>query len=305
MSRKESDDTVAGVLIINKHQGVTSHKIVQIIRKLYNTRRVGHTGTLDPMATGVLPVLIGRAVKASDFLTAEDKEYSAEMTLGITTDTEDITGAVLTESDEIPSPDEVIKVCQSFLGETEQIPPMYSALKIGGQKLVDIAREGGMVERAPRKIRIDKIECEKISPKVYRLRVRCSKGTYIRTLCADIGKKLGCGAVMSSLERTHSANFTLDASHTIEELENMTPEERAALVIPTESLFADLPAVNVNDFYTKLIKGGTELYQKKLRTSFEDGTLVRLRHNNSFIALGKVTEFPDGSAVKPVKLFEL
>ena len=305
MSRKDSEDTVAGVLIINKHQGVTSHKIVQIIRKLYNTRRVGHTGTLDPMATGVLPVLIGRAVKASDFLTAEDKEYSAEMTLGITTDTEDITGTVLAESDEIPSPDEVIRVCQSFLGETEQIPPMYSALKIGGQKLVDIAREGGTVERAPRKIRIENIECEKITPKVYRLRVSCSKGTYIRTLCADIGKKLGCGAVMSSLERTRSASFTLEASHTIEELENLSQEERAALVIPTESLFADLPAVNINDFYTKLIKGGTELYQKKLRTSFEDGALVRLRHNNRFIALGKVTEFPDGSAVKPVKLFEL
>ena len=305
MSRKDSEDTVAGVLIINKHQGVTSHKIVQLIRKLYNTRRVGHTGTLDPMATGVLPVLIGRAVKASDFLTAEDKEYSAEMTLGLETDTEDITGTVLAESDEIPSPDEVIRVCQSFLGETEQIPPMYSALKIGGQKLVDIAREGGMVERAPRKIRIENIECEKITPKVYRLRVSCSKGTYIRTLCADIGKKLGCGAVMSSLERTRSASFTLEASHTIEELENLSQEERAALVIPTESLFADLPAVNINDFYTKLIKGGTELYQKKLRTSFEDGALVRLRHNNCFIALGKVTEFPDGSAVKPVKLFEL
>ena len=305
MSRKDSEDTVAGVLIINKHQGVTSHKIVQIIRKLYNTRRVGHTGTLDPMATGVLPVLIGRAVKASDFLTAEDKEYSAEMTLGLETDTEDITGTVLAESDEIPSPDEVIRVCQSFLGETEQIPPMYSALKIGGQKLVDIAREGGTVERAPRKIRIENIECEKITPKVYRLRVSCSKGTYIRTLCADIGKKLGCGAVMSSLERTRSASFTLEASHTIEELENLSQEERAALVIPTESLFADLPAVNINDFYTKLIKGGTELYQKKLRTSFEDGALVRLRHNNRFIALGKVTEFPDGSAVKPVKLFEL
>ena len=305
MSRKDSEDTVAGVLIINKHQGVTSHKIVQIIRKLYNTRRVGHTGTLDPMATGVLPVLIGRAVKASDFLTAVDKEFSAEMTLGLESDTEDITGTVLAESDEIPSPDEVIRVCQSFLGETEQIPPMYSALKIGGQKLVDIAREGGTVERAPRKIRIENIECEKITPKVYRLRVYCSKGTYIRTLCADIGKKLGCGAVMSSLERTRSASFTLEASHTIEELENLSQEERAALVIPTESLFADLPAVNINDFYTKLIKGGTELYQKKLRTSFEDGALVRLRHNNCFIALGKVTEFPDGSAVKPVKLFEL
>ena len=305
MSRKDSEDTVAGVLIINKHQGVTSHKIVQIIRKLYNTRRVGHTGTLDPMATGVLPVLIGRAVKASDFLTAEDKEYSAEMTLGLETDTEDITGTVLAESDEIPSPDEVIRVCQSFLGETEQIPPMYSALKIGGQKLVDIAREGGTVERAPRKIRIENIECEIITPKVYRLRVSCSKGTYIRTLCADIGKKLGCGAVMSSLERTRSASFTLEASHTIEELESLSQEERAVLVIPTESLFADLPAVNINDFYTKLIKGGTELYQKKLRTSFEDGALVRLRHNNCFIALGKVTEFPDGSAVKPVKLFEL
>lgn len=305
MSRKDSEDKVSGVLIINKHKGVTSHRIVQIVRRLYNTRRVGHTGTLDPMATGVLPVLIGRAVKASDFLTAEDKEYTAEMTLGITTDTEDITGTVLTKSDDIPSPDRVFEVSKMFLGELRQIPPMYSALKIGGQKLVDIAREGGTVEREPREIRIDKIECEMLSQRVYRLCIKCSKGTYIRTLCADIGKELGCGAVMSSLERTRTADFTLENSHTTEELENMTQEEREALVIPTESLFSALPFVEINDFYTKLVKGGTELYQNKLHTALAEGTLVRFRHDGRFIALGKVTQFPAGSAIKPVKLFEL
>ena len=297
--------TVTGVLVINKHEGVTSHKIVSILRKLYDMPKVGHTGTLDPMATGVLPVLLGRAVKAADFLITEDKEYVAEMTLGVTTDTEDATGEVLSRSDDIPPCARVLEVCKSLVGEILQTPPMYSAIKIDGRKLCDMAREGEVVERAPRKVTVYSLDAEMISDRTYRLRIVCSKGTYIRTLCSDIGKALGCGAIMSSLCRTRSGPFTLEGSHTVEELSGMTFEERLSLPMPTESLFEELPEIEVNDFYAKLIKGGTELYQKKLGTSFPDGTSVRLKNNGEFIALGEAAEFEKGSAIKPVKLFVL
>lgn len=305
MSRKDKIDIATGVIIINKHEGVTSHRIVQIMRRLFDTPRVGHTGTLDPMATGVLPILVGRAVKASDFLVAEDKEYVAEMTLGITTDTDDITGEILSKSENIPDECAVREAINSFIGEITQIPPMYSAIKVGGRKLVDLAREGITVERKTRNVTINSIETEKISEKVYKMRVSCSKGTYIRTLCKDIGDKLGCGAVMSALKRTKSGSFTIEKSYTIDELEALTMEERAALVMPTEELFAECPAINVNDFYAKLIRGGTELYQNKLNTSYDIGQFVRIKHNNMFIALGQVADFDGKTAVRPVKLFVL
>lgn len=305
MSRKDKTDIATGVIIINKHEGVTSHRIVQIMRKLFDTPRVGHTGTLDPLATGVLPILIGRAVKASDFLVSEDKEYIAEMTLGMRSDTDDITGEILKITEDIPSENEVIKVIESFIGNIEQIPPMYSAIKVGGKKLVDLAREGITVERKSRNVTVNSIKAEKISEKVYKMTVSCSKGTYIRTLCHDIGEKLGCGAVMSALKRTRSGNFYIKDSYKLEELENMTIEERASLVKPTKELFLQYPKIDVNDFYAKLIRGGTELYQKKLGTDIETGSLVRIDHNGEFIALGKVCEFAEGSAVRPIKLFVL
>jgi len=305
MGRKDKIDIATGVIIINKHEGVTSHRIVQILRRLFDTPRVGHTGTLDPLATGVLPILIGRAVKASDFLVAEDKEYVAEMTLGLRTDTDDITGEILEECSKIPTKEEVFEAVNSFIGDIEQIPPMYSAIKVGGRKLVDLAREGITVERKSRNVTIHSIKTEQISERVYKLCVSCTKGTYIRTLCHDIGEKLSCGAVMSALERIRSGSFTLEGAHTIEELEALTIEERAALVKPTEELFGDCPEICVNDFYAKLIRGGTELYQKKLGTSIENGQYVRIKHNGTFIALGQVDEFESGSAVRPVKLFVL
>ena len=305
MGRKDKIDIATGVIVINKHEGVTSHRIVQIMRKFFDTPRIGHTGTLDPMATGVLPILVGRAVKASDFLVAEDKEYIAEMTLGVRTDTDDITGEILEKCDEIPSEDKVFESISSFIGEIEQIPPMYSAIKVGGVKLVDLAREGITIERKSRNVKINSIESEKISENVYKMRISCSKGTYIRTLCHDIGEKLGCGAAMSALERTKSGSFTIENSYTIEDLEKLTIEERAKLVMPTEELFMDCPAIDVNDFYAKLIRGGTELYQKKLGTCYAIGQFVRIKHNNVFIALGQIDEYEAGSAVRPVKLFVL
>ena len=303
MTRK--NDIISGVLIVNKHSGVTSHRIISSVRKLYDTQRVGHTGTLDPMATGVLPVLLGRAAKASDYLMMHDKEYVCEMKLGITTDTEDITGQVIETSCEIPDEERVYEACRSFVGKISQIPPMYSALKVDGRKLVDMARAGESIEREPREVEIFSLYCKKISRDTYSMKVECSKGTYIRTLCSDIGKQLGCGAVMSSLVRTRTGQFKIEDSVTIEELDNMTPEERLALLKPTEILFEDYPEINVNDFYAKLVRGGTELYQKKLKTSFPDGSAVRIKQRGVFIALGRVRDTEKGSAVFPEKLFVL
>ena len=189
MKRRDKPDIVSGVIIIDKHEGVTSHRIVQILRKLYDTPRVGHTGTLDPLATGVLPVLVGRAVKASEFLLSNDKEYEAILQLGTTTDTQDITGEILSKTDKIPDESAVRSVISTFIGDIMQMPPMYSAIKVGGIKLVDAARQGEIIERESRPIHIDSIDAEKLTDKTYKLKVACSKGTYIRTLCADIGEK--------------------------------------------------------------------------------------------------------------------
>lgn len=306
MKRRDKPDIVSGVIIIDKHEGVTSHRIVQILRKLYDTPRVGHTGTLDPLATGVLPVLVGRAVKASEFLLSNDKEYEAILQLGMTTDTQDITGEVLSETDNIPDENIVRSVISAFIGDTMQMPPMYSAIKVGGVKLVDAARQGETIERESRPIHIDSIDVEKLTDKTYKLNVACSKGTYIRTLCADIGDKLGCGGVMAALRRTRSGLYDLTHAHTIEELEAATIEERIAMVRPCESLFADCPSIHVNDFQAKLIRGGTELYQWKLKTDFQLGTHVRIYQNDTFFALGEVREYPEkGSAIKAIRLFVL
>ena len=302
---KSNPAKVSGVLIINKHEGVTSHNIISSCRKLYDTRQVGHTGTLDPMATGVLPVLIGRAVKASDYLMMHDKEYIAEMRLGLTTDTEDITGEILTECGNIPPEEKVLAACASFVGKIMQIPPMYSAIKVGGRKLVDIAREGGEVEREAREVEIYSLEAEKISDDTYRMKVCCSKGTYIRTLCADIGKKLGCGAVMSSLVRTRTGDFTLDDAVTVDELDNMTFEERLALPKPVESLFTSLGCVNVADYYAKLVRGGANIFQKKVKADVGDGELVRIRNRGVFIALGRGDTVDGVKVIRPEKLFVL
>ena len=225
-----------GILLVHKPAGITSFDVVARIRRLYGTKKVGHTGTLDPMATGLLGVLVGRAVKASEFLTEKDKEYIAGLRLGLTTDTEDTTGKTLTESDDIPPKETVLETAKTFVGDIMQVPPLYSALKVNGQKLVDLARQGITVEREARPITIYALDIDG-DGKDYTMRVACSKGTYIRTLCADIGAKLGCGGAMSSLIRTKAGIFDLENAYTLEALEAMTPEERYAKLLPTELLF--------------------------------------------------------------------
>ena len=305
-----------GVLILDKPAGITSFDCVAKIRRLYHTKKVGHTGTLDPMATGVLPILLGRAAKAAEYLTAEDKRYTATLRLGMTTDSEDTSGAVLSTCDDIPDEDAVRAAVLSFLGESEQVPPMYSALKVNGQKLCDLARQGITVERKPRPITISAISCkkqdrscDKHDSRTYTLDVSCSKGTYIRTLCADIGKKLACGGCMASLRRTQSGNFTLAGAYTLDALEAMTDDERLALLCPTERLFADLDNIVLPSFYERLCDNGQEIYLAKLyRGRIPDGFAIgqKLRitgENKGFFALGEVVMKDNSLAVRAVKKF--
>lgn len=296
-----------GVILVNKHKGVTSHDIVFKIRKLYGTKKVGHTGTLDPLATGVLPILIGRGAKAAEYLLAENKEYRAQITLGLTTDTEDITGKILTKSDTLPTKTEFFEAITHFVGKIKQIPPMYSALKVDGQKLCDLAREGKTVERQAREIEIFNITPSVVDEQngIYELLVSCSKGTYIRTLCADIGAYLGCGAVMSELERTQSGDFRIEDTKSISEIEQMEMAQREELILPIESLFTSAPEVVLPDFYAKLCRSGCEIYQHKIKTSYKEGNFIRLSDKNGFFALGQVKAYPDGTAIKALKLFVL
>lgn len=303
----------SGVLPLYKPAGKTSHDMVGAARRLYHTRRVGHTGTLDPMATGVLVLLIGRAAKAAEYLTAGKKAYRAVLRLGLTTDTEDVTGKTLSSCAEIPPAERVIETARRFTGEIMQTPPMYSALKVNGQKLVNLARRGVEVERTPRPVTIYALSCAPLdgasidgAPTDYALDVVCSAGTYIRTLCADIGKALGCGGAMAALERTETGGFSLADTVTSERLEGMDEAERVAILRPVEALFTDLTAVLLPAFFEKLARSGCEIYQKKIGACFDAGTRVRLCDaGGRFFALGEVREFADGTAIKPIKLFDI
>ena len=293
---------LSGVVILNKQEGMTSQTAVRRLARIFGVEKAGHTGTLDPMATGVLPVLIGRAVKASEYLTEGDKHYIATLRLGLTTDTEDITGTTLRVSDRLPDETEVLAALQAFRGEILQTPPMYSALKVGGHKLMDLARRGVTVEREPRPITVHRLTAEKLSESDYRLDVVCSKGTYIRTLCADIGAALGVGGVMASLCRAEAAGFPLSACHTLAAYEAMTEEERDAAVIPTEALFTCLPALYFPPFFARLAENGQRVDEKKLGASYPEKTRLRLVDDAGFFALGEIT--PEGS-VRVLKLFRL
>lgn len=294
-----------GLIIINKGEGLTSQSVVNRVKRLLGVAKAGHTGTLDPMATGVLPVLIGRGVKASEYMLSSDKHYIATLLLGVTTDTEDVTGEVLTECDRVPDEGEVLSAVDSFLGAYDQTPPMYSALKVGGKKLCDLAREGIEIDREPRRVEIFNIKAEKINDREYTLDVTCSKGTYIRTLCADIGARLGVGGTMKTLSRASAAGFTLDDAVTLEQLEAMSPEEREAQVLPTERIFEKYPAVTLEPFFERLASCGVEIYLRKIGYSAEPGQRVRICGKDGFFALGEVREFDGGLAIKPIKQFEI
>lgn len=267
-----------GILIVNKERDYTSNDVVARLRGICRQKKIGHTGTLDPNAEGVLPVCLGNATKLCDMLTDRSKEYVAEMTFGITTDTQDIWGKVLTDSGdtwrEIPMA-EIEKAVFSFRGKQLQIPPMYSALKVNGKRLYELARAGMEVERRPREIEIEEIEIMSSAGSAEKkthqaasflenprlcIRVVCSKGTYIRTLCQDIGEKLGCGAAMSSLVRTRVGGFLLGNAHTLSEIEKIRDAEgMGRILIPVDGCFQEYPALKVLQAGEKFLKNGNEL----------------------------------------------
>lgn len=316
----------SGILLLAKPSGITSHDAVNQIRKLYATKQVGHTGTLDPMATGLLTVLIGRAVKASDYAMAARKRYRATLRLGITTDTEDTTGTILTQADTLPSAEQVAEVIPAFVGDLLQIPPMVSAIKVGGKKLCDLARQGVEIPREARPITIYSLTAEPIEPEngTYRLDVVCSKGTYIRTLCADIGRRLGCGGAMASLCRTENGGHSLCEAHTLTELAEMSPGQRYDCLHPIEELFADYPRICLPAFYARLSHDGNPIYLEKLPVGaitaaqkqgkesegippsmLSEGTLVRLYDGEGFFALGRIARSPSGITARMEKMFRL
>ena len=293
-----------GVIIIKKEEGMSSARVVGAVKRLLGADKAGHTGTLDPMATGVLPILVNRGVKASEFMLTSDKHYIATLKLGITTDTEDISGEVLTRCQEIPAKNEVIAAALSFVGPYMQTPPMYSALKRGGKKLCDLARAGIEVEREAREVKIHSIRCTPTDrADEYTLEVKCSKGTYIRTLCADIGKALGCGGCMATLCRAEASGFALSDAHTLSEIELLSPEERLSLVLPLERIFEKYDKITLQPFFARLARSGLEIYLKKIGKELSLGTRLALFDDGGFFALAEVREFPDGPAIKPIRQF--
>ncbi len=263
-----------GIININKPKGFTSHDVVAKLRGILKTKKIGHTGTLDPDAVGVLPVCVGCGTKVADMLTATEKEYLAEVTLGSKTDTQDASGTVIAAAEVKICEEDILRVTKEFVGEREQIPPMYSAIKQDGKKLYELARAGIEVERKPRPITIYEIEVLDIdlSSKKFSIRVACSKGTYIRTLCQDIGDALGCYAHMSALTRTQSGQFYLADSITLEEVERRAGEKDYSFLKPVDSVFHDLKPLYLSERKAQLVCNGVQVRTPGL----QEGTSYRV-----------------------------
>lgn len=272
-----------GIVIVDKPQEWTSQDVTARLRRVFNTRRIGHGGTLDPMATGVLPVFVGRATRGVEFFEHAQKAYEAVLRLGLTTDTEDIFGKELERRDvQIPERD-FLEVLSHFRGKIMQIPPMYSALKINGQKLCDLARKGKEVERQPREIEIYELECLEFGGDTAHLRIRCSKGTYIRTLCKDIGEALGCGGCMESLRRIQAGEYTIEEAVPLQELlDSENPEKYLRGV---DTMFRKEPAVTLTPKQESRVRNGNSF-----STNLESGTYRSYGQSGEFLALSRVED---------------
>lgn len=294
-----------GIINIYKEAGFTSHDVVAKMRGICKQKKIGHTGTLDPEATGVLPVCLGSGTKLCDMLTDKDKEYVAELLLGVSTDTQDVTGQVLCEKPVEVTEEQVREAVLSFQGDYMQVPPMYSALKVNGKKLYELAREGKEVERAARPVVIHEIEILEMNLPVVKMRVACSKGTYIRTLCADIGEKLGCGGTMKSLLRTKVGGFGLEKAVTLAQLEQIRDENRIEeILFPVESAFDNCPSLHVKEEFRKLLDNGNSIYPSQTveKKTYTSGEWVKLyRADESFV--GVYAFDSERKWYKPVKMF--
>ena len=281
-----------GIVIVDKPADWTSQDVTAKLRGVFQTRRVGHGGTLDPMATGVLPVFVGRATRGVEFFEHADKVYEATLRLGITTDTEDITGTILEEKPVCVTETQVLSVLEQFKGEIQQIPPMYSAIKMNGQKLVDLARKGKEVERKPRTITIFALDFLGMTGNDVRLRVHCSKGTYIRTLCKDIGETLGCGGCMAALRRTSAGNYTEAEAIPLSKLVDC--ENPEAFLRSVDTLFAEHPAVTLTEKQALRTRNGNSF-----SIDLADGTYRAYDEAGEFLMLAKV----DGGIMSTIKSF--
>ena len=270
-----------GIVIIDKPAGWTSQDVVSKLRGALHTKRIGHGGTLDPMATGVLPVFVGRATRGVEFFEHAEKTYETTLRLGLTTDTEDISGTVLTEQDAFVTGDQLEQVLQQFRGEILQVPPMYSALKINGKKLYELARAGKEVERQPRPVTIHELTLLGMEADGIHLRVRCSKGTYIRTLCKDIGQALGCGGCMAALRRVQAGEYTAEEAVTLEQLLNA--EDKEQFLRSVDSMFRNYPAVSLTEKQEMRCRNGTSF-----TLGIADGTYRAYSQSGEFLALSKV-----------------
>lgn len=284
-----------GIIIVNKPMDFTSFDAVAVTRKASKQKKIGHCGTLDPNATGVLPVLLGAATKAQDILPNHDKEYVAELKFGIETDTLDIWGEVIKEEQSNVTKEQFEEILKNFRGEIMQVPPMYSALKKDGQRLYDLARQGIEVKREARPVTVYSLTAEDFSEEnqTAKIRVSCSKGTYIRSLIDDIGKALGTFAVMTALQRTSACGFTLENAITIEELKSLTPEEIKAGLLPIERLFDSYREVTVSPAQATRFKNGGALGLERLRSlpkDSTDGEIFRVKHEDKFLGLGIIKE---------------
>ena len=272
-----------GILIVDKPAGWTSQDVAAKLRGVFHEKRVGHGGTLDPMATGVLPIFIGRATRAVPFFEHADKVYEAGLRLGLVTDTQDVTGRTL-ETHEVDITQERLEAAlDNFRGEIAQIPPMYSAIKVNGQKLYALARQGKAVERAPRPVTIFALDLLGGAGADWRLRVHCSKGTYVRTLCHDIGAALGCGGCLSALRRTRAGAYDVTRSHTMAEI--LAADDPEALLLPTDSLFSDRPALTVAAPAERKLRNGAALHTPKL----QPGEYRVYSGTGEFLLLAKVS----------------
>ena len=270
-----------GIVIVDKPQGWTSQDVTARLRRVFSTRRIGHGGTLDPMATGVLPVFVGRATRGVEFFEHAEKTYETVLRLGLTTDTEDVTGETLTTAVPSFTEERLQEVLESFRGEIMQIPPMYSALKVGGQKLCDLARKGRTVERQPRPITIHELTLLDRTEETLRLRVRCSKGTYIRTLCKDIGEALGCGGCMQELRRVTAGEYTIEEAVPLQEL--LDAQQPEAYLRHVDTMFRNFPAVTLTENQEKRCRNGNSFSMK-----LPDGTYRAYGKDGSFLMLAKM-----------------
>ena len=281
-----------GIVIVDKPQEWTSQDVTARLRRVFNTRRIGHGGTLDPMATGVLPVFVGRATRGVEFFEHAEKAYETVLRLGRTTDTEDVFGNTLEEREVHISETEFLEILSQFRGKIQQIPPMYSALKVNGQKLCDLARKGREIERQPREIEIFELTCLEFMGETARLRVRCSKGTYIRTLCKDIGEALGCGGCMEALRRVQAGEYTIAEAVPLQELlETASPETYLRTV---DTMFRNYPEIRLTPNQEKRCRNGNSF-----SLPFPDGTYRAYSQSGEFLMLAKV----EGGVMSTIKSF--